>query len=194
MAKKEMIEVIHPGTGEVMKIERPPLNTVLVHETIRKDGSRRIQQDFQFCPTMAEQHSAHETDINYLIRKHKPDELAAYLFARAAHRGRTEITGHDFSAEPDMQESLNVVARSRAAFFALPEHLQTQFKNHLEFLKFLDNPQNVEKMKKLGLLTQKQLDMLIIPDNSVAPGQTKTPEDQKTNKKADDEGGQRDKK
>lgn len=80
-------------------VKQGKLNEVIIVRTTRPDGSIREQQDFEFCPSMAEQHTAHLTDINYLIEKYKPDELAAYLAARTQYR--QEIVGHDFSQEPD---------------------------------------------------------------------------------------------
>lgn len=146
------------------------LNEVIFVETRRADGSLRIQQDFQFCPTLAEQHTAHLSDINYLMEKYKPDEIAAYIAARAQ---RPEITGHDFSKEPSLQEANNIVYQSKQEFEALDDKVKTHFKNHLEFLKFVDNPANAEKMVQLGLITKKQIETIIAPVTS-AGGQAET--------------------
>lgn len=149
------------------------LGTVITKETIRPDGSRRIQQDFSLCPTMTEQHTAHLTDINYLMEKYKPDELQAFLAARQQYR--TEVLGHDFSTEPNLQEAKNIVYQSNQAFLQLPDEVRSQFQNHLEFLKFIDNPSNVEKMLKLGILTPRQVTDLQIPQNPLIPTTPLTP-------------------
>lgn len=143
-------------------MEEEELNKVIIVETIRPDGSRRIQQDFKNCPTLAEQHTAHLTNINYLIEKYKPDELAAYISARSAWR--QEIIGHDFANEPTFQEARNIVYKSKQEFESLPDDIKLQFRSHLEFLKFIDNPANAEKMVKLGLLSKQQIDKITIPD------------------------------
>lgn len=156
MAKKA--EIINKETGEIMEISKEAFNKVIIKKTRRKDGSLRIQQDFSNCPTLAEQHTAHMTDINYLIQKFKPDELAAYIAARNQYR--QEIIGHDFSAEPSMQEARNIVYRSQQEFENLDEDIKRNFKNHVEFLKFIDNPANAEKMVKLGILKPKQIENL----------------------------------
>lgn len=146
------------------------LNEVIIVETRRADGSLRIQQDFQYCPSMAEQHTGHLSDLNYLMEKYKPDELAQYLAARTSYR--QEIREHDFSKEPSLQEAKNVIYQSKQAFLQLPEEIRTQFQSHLEFLKFLDNPANAEKMLKMGLLTKTQIKEITIPDDaSNAPDQ-----------------------
>lgn len=149
------------------------LNQVIIRETKRPNGTIRIQQDFEFCPTMAEQHTGHLTDINFLMEKYKPDELAQYIAARSSYR--QEILDHDFSREPSLQDARNVVAESRRAFFDLPDDIKTQFRSHVEFLKFIDNPSNAEKLLRLGLISKTQLDKLKVEDkNTAAATQTTT--------------------
>lgn len=157
------------------ELKQPPgkLNEVIYVETRRENGTLRIQQDFSNCPTLAEQHTAHLTNINYLMEKYKPDELAAYIAARAQYR--QEILGHDFSQEPNLQEAKNIILRSRQEFDSLPDDIRLSFKNHLEFLKFIDNPENVDKMIKLGILTPKQVDNLQIKKEASDQSATTTP-------------------
>jgi len=141
------------------------LQNAVIKVSKRPNGSIRIQQDFSHCPTMAEQHTAHLTNINYLIERYKPDELAAYIAARNQYR--REIIGHDFSAELDLQSAKNTVLRSRKEFEKLPDSVRKQFANHLEFIKFIDNPANVEKMLELGILTKKQIDGVKIENEPI---------------------------
>lgn len=160
------MEKLNKKTGELEGAKFEKLNQVIIVETIRADGSRRIQQDFSNCPTMAEQHTAHLTNINYLMEKYKPDELAAYLAARNQYR--QEILGHDFSSEPDLQEARNIMYNSRQQFEQLPDEIKSNFLNHVEFLKFIDNPDNVEKMVKMGIMTKRQIDDVKIPETDAA--------------------------
>lgn len=153
------------------------LNQVIVKTEIRPNGTLRIRHYFDNCPTMAEQHTAHESNINWLMKRFKPDELASYIAARAAHK--KEIIGHDFSKEPNLQDGKNIIYQSKQNFEALPEEVKNNFKSHLEFLKFVDNPSNVEKMLKLGIITKKQIAEIKIPE-----AQTQPPKD------ADDVGGE----
>lgn len=162
MTKKSK-EKINPDTGEITITEE--FNKVIIHESIRKNGSLRIQQDFSNCPTLAEQHTAHLTNINYLIERYKPDELQAYITAR--NQFRTEIINHDFSLEPDLQGAKNIVYESRSEFDKLNPIIKNQFRNHVEFLKFIDNPANAEKMVRLGVLTPIQLQKLLVSDNPI---------------------------
>lgn len=148
------------------------LNKIITTREIRENGSLRIRHSYENCPTMAEQHSAHLTDLNYLIAKHTPDELAAYIAAKNIRR--TEIIGHDFSTEPSLQEAKNIIYKSQQAYAALPKEIRESFKSHLEFLKFIDNPANAEKMVKLGLLTKKQIEEVQNMDKLVEPKTTAT--------------------
>lgn len=161
-------EYMDAFTGEVKTLSKDLLNKVIVHEEMRPNGTLRIRYDYSNCPTMAEQHTAHLTDLNYLMETYTPDELAQYIAAKNARR--SEIINHDFSVEPSMQEGLNEVYRIRSAFERLDDDVKRHFKNHLEFVKFIDNPANAEKMLKLGLLTPQE-----ITDNStnVTPPTTK---------------------
>lgn len=188
-------EKVNKKTGEITEnfvdewgnpVTSPKLNQSLYKITKRADGSVRIQQDFSYSPTMTEQHTAHLTDINYLIKKYKPDELSAYLAARNQYR--QEILGHDFSAELTLQEAKNVVYRSQQEFERLPDDLKYSFKNHVEFLKFVDNPQNAEKLIRLGYITKEQLKNLQSLDRVETTPTTKTTTTTKNEEKAKVEG------
>lgn len=162
---------------QTSKEKKPEFNQVIIHETKRKNGTVRYQLDFSNCPTLAEQHTAHLTNINYLIEKYKPDELQAYINARNQYR--QEIIGHDFSKELNLQEAKNVVYESRKNFEALDDKIKLQFKNHLEFLKFVDNPRNAEKMIELGILTKRELESVQIPEPTVSTQTTTTTQEEK---------------
>lgn len=165
-------------------VAQSDLNKVIYVKTRRKNGSLRIQTSFENCPTLTEQHTAHLTDINWLMEKYKPDELAQYLIARTQHR--QEIVGHDFSREPSLQDGMNVVYQARKNFDELPEDLKKQFSNHVEFLKFIDNPANAEKMVKMGLLTRKQVEDLRVDetDKTKPPTPPKRTQDDESKEKA----------
>lgn len=165
--KKQSSEKLNFETGEITELSPDMLNKVIIKETRRPDGTLRRQKDFSNCPTMAEQHTAHLTNINYLIEKYKPDELAAYLAARTQYR--QEIVAHDFASEPSMQEAKNIIYHSKSAFMDLPEGFRNQFKSHLEFLKFADIPSNAQKLIDLKILTPHQLQNILISDSPLSP-------------------------
>lgn len=146
------------------------LNEVIIKTEKRPNGTTRISYDYSNCPTLTEQHSGFMTDVNYLVNKYKPDELAAYIAARNSFR--REILHHDFSAEPTFLDAKNLVYKLQTEFQKLPDEIRLQFKSHVEFLKFIDNPANQEKMIKLGLMTKKE-----IIANTVDQAITKTPDE-----------------
>lgn len=162
MAKKQ--EEIIQDMGKLNQI-----NTITTVRPFNK--SVRIQQCFENCPTLTEQHTAHLSDINYLMEKYKPDELAQYIAAR--NNMRSEIIGHDFSKEPNFQEAKNEVYYLKKAYQQLPEEIKNQFKNHVEFLKFIDNPANQEKMIKLGLMTKKEIEANTTPPMTTTTSEAK---------------------
>lgn len=164
-----------------LDVPKGKLNVVIEKITKRPNGSIRIQQDFSNCPTLAEQHTAHLTDLNYLIEKYKPDELGAYIAAKSQHR--LEVLGHDFSMEPNYQEAKNILYKSKQEFEELPDEVKHSFKNHLEFLKFIDNPNNAEKMIKLGILTPKQVETLQSPGAAVETTKTTPTKNEEKEKK-----------
>lgn len=149
MKKKEVYE------------EMGKLNEIKIISKQRSDGTVSHALDFSNCPTLTEQHTAHLSDINYLMEKYRPDELAAYLTARNQHR--QEIIGHDFSVEPNLQDAKNLIYTLKSAFEELSPELRNQFRNHVEFLKFVDNPANADKLVKMGLISKKSLEKLIPP-------------------------------
>lgn len=154
MAKKEKL---NEQTGELVETT-DQLNIVKIVETLRPNGTLRQQQDFSLCPTMTEQHTAHLSDLNYLMDKYRPDELAAYVAARNQYR--QEILGHDFSLEPTLQDAKSQITQLKNAFNMLPEDFKKNFKNHVEFLKYIDNADNQAKLIKSKILTEKQVQTL----------------------------------
>lgn len=160
-------ETFNKDTGEITLTPPGKLNEMIVIETRRPDGSIRVQHDYQYCTSLTEQHNMHMTDVNYLIEKFKPDELAAYMAAKT--QNRQEILNHDFSTEPSLQGAKNYTYQLKKDFDALPDEVRHNFKSPLEFLKFIDNPANAEKMVKLGLITKKQITNLQTPPPNTPP-------------------------
>lgn len=124
---------------------------------MNKNQTPRVIQDFTGCTSITDATSANLTDINFLMEKYKPDELQLYLAARAQNR-QQPIEGYDFTKEPDINTAMNEVARMKEAYQSLPYEVRQQFKNYVEFMKFADNPQNLQKLKDMGLITETKND------------------------------------
>lgn len=137
------------------------LNDLILTEKRRPDGSLRVQFGYDLCPSLTDQSQAHMSDLNFLIAKYKPDELASYIAARSSYR--QEILGHDFSVEPSLQEAKNSILEIQRLMQKLPDEIQRQFRSPLDFLKFLDNPANHEKLVKAGIMELKQIDAIVAP-------------------------------
>lgn len=167
--RKKRLKTIKPDTvyltkEEADKLEEGSLNQLVMIVEKRKDGTTSMSPDYRFCPSLTEQHSAHLTDINYLMSKYQPDELSAYIQARNQYR--TEILGYDFSSEPNLQEAMNTKLKLQQAYDKLDPDIKIHFKNHVEFLKYIENPQNKEKLIKIGLLKEKEIKELLPPTSN----------------------------
>lgn len=131
------------------------LNELKIIKTIK--GKRtRVQLDFSNCVSRTDVSQAQATDINYLVKRYTPDELTSYITARNMYR--QEIKEHDFSKEPNLQQAMNEVVEIKRIYNELDPSLKNQFVNHIEFIKFVNNPQNTEKLLKLGLMTKKEIE------------------------------------
>lgn len=153
-------------------VKEGKFNEVLVIEERRPDGSLRVAYDYEFCPSSTDQTQAHMSDLNYLIAKFKPDELAAYMAARNSYR--QEILGHDFSMEPELADAKAIVNAARGVMQMLPLEVLRQFNSPLDFLRYLDNPQNQEALIKAGILTRKDMQPVVGSNGSSSVGSSGT--------------------
>lgn len=147
-----------PESDQLIDLSAPisehPLNEIRLIVKKRPNGSYSYCQDFQYCISKTDQHSSYMTDINYLMEKYKPDELAQYIAARNSHR--VEITNHDFTIEPSLQDAKNELYNLKKDFEALPPEIKSQFQSTLDFMKFIDDPRNHSQMVRMGLIEPKK--------------------------------------
>lgn len=162
--KNKQPDVVYLTKEQADKLEDGHLNQLVMIVEKRADGTVSMAPDFRFCPTLTDQHAAHTTDINYLMEKYQPDELATYMASR--NQFRQEILGVDFSEEPQLQDAMNTRLKLQQAFEKLDPDIRNHFRNHVEFLRYLENPQNKEKLIKIGLLKEKQIQELLPPENA----------------------------
>ena len=111
---------------------------------IRKNGSRRI---LQYCEgeSMTKQSFKKECDINFLIGKYqKTGQLPELMKSNPVYG--------DFSSVPSYHEGLNIVKVADEQFGVLNSGLRKRFDNDpAKFLNFVNNPDNLDEMYKLGL-------------------------------------------
>lgn len=163
MSKKADKSIVGSIFDEDGVVQEGKLDELIINETHRPDGSLRVSFDYSFCISKTDVTSAHLTDLNYLIEKYRPDELAQYIAARSQYR--QEILGHDFSIEPTLQDAKNLIYKSQQEFEALPDDVRMHFRSHLDFLKFVENPANREKAIKIGLITEKQIEKIEVKNS-----------------------------
>lgn len=99
----------------------------------------------EFEPTMTQQASKDETDINNILRQFKVTGLVP--------AGIAPPTYGDFSEVVDFRTAMDAVNAAQASFMAMPAETRARFGNDPQlFLEFCSNPQNLDEMRKLGLM------------------------------------------
>lgn len=90
-----------------------------------------------------------ECDINNIVRKF--DEGFPMPIQQAWEEG-------DFVDAPTFQESMELVVYAREQFDSLPARIRDKFANDpRRFFEFTQNPDNVEEMAALGMLTEESV-------------------------------------
>lgn len=95
--------------------------------------------------SMTKQSFAAETDINNILRKFAKTGLIEHV---KNHSGYADMP------DPiDYQQAIQLTIDAQIAFDDLPAKVRREFDNDpFEFLSFIENPDNVERMGELGLL------------------------------------------
>jgi len=108
-------------------------------------------------PSLTEQSFKKDCDINYIMAQFKKTGLFSHV---SKYHGKYE----DFTGYPDYHEAMNIVAQADEMFMTLPADIRARFDNDPgAFIEFVDNPDNAEEMRKMGLMEP------IIP-SIVSPG------------------------
>lgn len=147
-------EHVDPTTGEVT--EKPYGKKTIYLK--KPDGKLKVLIDSTDCISLTDTTGAEDADINKLVAKYSPNELAHMLATRAA--SKQLITGRDLTVEPGRQETMNEVYRLQSLFNDLPKEIHNNFKDVNQFLKFTDDPKNVEQLIRLGLATKKEIQQI----------------------------------
>lgn len=112
----------------------------------REDLQRkRLALDFSNDPGLTKQSFRDECDINVLMDQYQRTKTFTHISAALPQYG-------DFSNVLDYQAAVNQVKDAQAAFAELPSHIRDRFANQpAELLRFMDNPENLEEGRQLGL-------------------------------------------
>lgn len=98
-----------------------------------------------FAPSMTRQEFAEECDINTIMAKYEAG-------GAISHVNKAEPMFVDWTQVPDLREGLDIFRGASEAFYSLPAKVRRDFDNDpAEFVKFAQDPANLEKMREYGL-------------------------------------------
>lgn len=99
-------------------------------------------------PSLTRQEFTEECDINKIVRRYQ-------LTGAITHFARYSPQYGDFSP-CDLQTARNLLKRAEELFAELPANIRAEFPTPEAFLTFVQNPQNAERMRALGLTTSEE--------------------------------------
>jgi phage internal scaffolding protein len=92
-----------------------------------------------------QQHFKNEVNINQIMKRYQNGQIPEFHSAKYG----------DFSNVPDYQSALNLVIEANEKFLEMPSSIRNKFNNNPALLiNFLNNPENEEEARKLGLLKE----------------------------------------
>lgn len=164
---QETREHVDPVTGEVTQ---KPFGKKTIYLK-KPDGKLKVLIDASDCISLTDTTGVEEADINKLVEKYSPNELANFLAQRSM--AKPLITGRDLSQEPGRMETMNEVYRLQSLFNELSSEVHAHFKTVTQFLKFADDPKNVDQLIRLGLVTKKEIETIVPSVATTTPTQEK---------------------
>jgi hypothetical protein len=94
--------------------------------------------------TLVEQGQAAMTDINRLLEP---------AMKRGLLRHTVKFEGqYDDIPFKDLQHANDIIAKSKSMYEELPANIRSEFQSPVEFLQFVQNPANAERMRKMNIL------------------------------------------
>lgn len=137
--------------------------------------NEKCSADYSITPegvSMTSQEFKAECDINNILKKY-PDGL------NIPSRTPREPMFDDFTQMPDLQEAFAVIQLAERDFIQnCPAILRKRFNNDpLEFVNYLNNPENYDEAVKLGLITAKGSPSVVTPPAPTTQARNSTPLD-----------------
>lgn len=142
-----------PETGEIFPTKTPePAGEPLSPPAGSLTGARRPHARVQTHPegpSLCKQSFKDECDINKIMKKYVQTGIIEHL---NEHKGRYG----NFIGYEDYQTSLNQIHEAQDAFLKLPANIRSKFQNNPAlFLAFVQNPENLDEMREMGLANPK---------------------------------------
>lgn len=120
------------------------------------------------CPegsSMAKQSFKKECDINQIMAKYQKTGAVTHV---NKHEGQ-----YGYATDIEFREALEVVRQGQEMFNDLPSSIRNKFSNSPEeFLAFVQDPQNAEEMRDLGLVAaepEREIVADVAPEAPVDP-------------------------
>ncbi len=138
-----------------MANNKHPRSAYFPHKRVTSDpvGESRTKQSFKA-----------ETDINNILRQSDKGLLVTHLNAHEGSYG-------DFINAPDYHTALNRIHAADTAFMEIPAQIRARFNNDpAQFLDFVQEPDNLEEMREMGLAPAKRQQTPILTEPT-SPGQ-----------------------
>lgn len=108
-------------------------------------SKRFVNVPLDYSDGRTKQSMRDECDINRIMAKYNKNGRLPALIKENPIYG-------DFSASVDLQEAYAIVEKAEMQFRELPAKARVRFKNKpYEFLKFCEDPANIEEMYDMGL-------------------------------------------
>ena len=126
----------------------------------RTNGTKRFQIKFDQNDGRTQQHQKDECDINLIIQRHTPEQIALMATQNEGQYG--DATSVDYHA------AQNIIANANSMFNDLPSEIRSQFDNDpAAFLDFTSNEENYAEMRKMGIMSPEPYVEPIIASESI---------------------------
>jgi phage internal scaffolding protein len=115
--------------------------------------------------SMTKQSFKKECDINNILAKYRKTGMIDHI---RENNGQYVDVPESF----DYHGAMNIVAKASSMFEELPSDLRKKFDNDAgAFLDFVNNPENADAMRDLGLMKPAEQPVLSEADQGVSPSQ-----------------------
>lgn len=130
----------------------------------------RVKVAFDPAEGRTKQSMRDECNINLIMARYQRTGAVSHVNRRGAEYG--------FAPALDFRQAMELTRKAQAIFDELPSSLRKRFRNDpAQFLEFVQNPENAEEMRELGLMrevekpTRVEVVNLPVPEPPDPPGE-----------------------
>ena len=110
-----------------------------------RENVKSVSIDFTGQKTMTEQCHKDSCDMHVILKKFEKTGILEHV---SKHAG----TYNDYINAPDFREAMTLLAEAEQMFETVPAKIRKKFGNDpAEYLEFMQNPENYEAIKEMGL-------------------------------------------